>query len=257
MVSEMVRQAPYAPLANVIGLIRRRRDKGLPEIVTSQELTRMGIPEGNVSRVLQALRFLSLLDEEGRQTDSFNRLARASTNEYPEVLGEIIRSAYHDVFVIISDPETATDVEINDAFRYYQPQAQRNRMIILFRGLCQEAKIIKGGPPETRKRERVVTPKKPLVASQTVPTRKAHPKSEPLQVPSITPPLGNEQTHSKAQYGLLEGLLQQLPDERQWSQVRRERWLQAFIANVDLLIDVVDQEYDPSQAFNSPYSHPQ
>jgi len=94
------------------------------------------------------------LIEEGHRTQTFDRLGRVSTSEYAEVFGEIIKEAYSDVFTII-DPAEATDIEINDAFRYYQPQAQRGRMITLFRGLCQEVGLINGGPPETRKRDAI------------------------------------------------------------------------------------------------------
>lgn len=238
MVIDTKRTAPYAPLANVVDLIRRRRDKGLPGTLNAQELTRVGIPEGNISRTLQALRFLGLIDESGEQTETFNRLARTTTSEYPEILGEIIKSAYNDIFAIV-DPGDATDIEINDAFRGYQPQAQRNRMIILFRGLCQEAQIIKGGPPETRKRERTVTSKP---SPSSIPTRKPQPKSETLQFTSPSPSEGKSSNNSHSEYPLLEGLLHQLPEEKQWTQARREKWLQAVEATVDLLIDVVEQQ---------------
>src|SRR5258707_4923436 len=204
--------APYAPLANVVGLIRRRRDKGMPEVLNAERLAQMGITEGNISRNLQALRFLNLIDEEGRQTASFNRLALAKENEYPGVLAEIIKGAYHDVFTIIDDLNEATDVELNDAFRFYQPQSQRNRMIILFRGLCQEAGLISGGPPETRKRARTAIHSKPSPSILNG-ARKTQPKSEysvhpvtyqdPFAVPS-QPMLYQE-------FALLQGLLNKLP----------------------------------------------
>lgn len=229
--------APYAPLSNVIGLIRRRRDKGMPEVLNTQELMRMGIPEGNIPRTLQALRFLNLVDEEGRQTKAFNRIARASTSEYPEILGEIIKEAYSGVFTII-DPAEATDTEFVDAFRFYQPQAQRNRMILLFRGLCQEAGLIEGGPPETRKRGRVTKTNKLPTQQQAGGTLKAQPHTEePLQAPIV-----DSYQSINQEYALLEALLRQLPEDRQWTKERRDRWLQALTANVDLLVDVVETE---------------
>ena len=71
MVTTSENLAPYAPLANVLILIRRRRGKGLPEILNTEKLAKLGIPEGNISRTLQALRFLDLIDEEGYQSASF------------------------------------------------------------------------------------------------------------------------------------------------------------------------------------------
>ena len=50
--------APYAPFGCVIAIIRRLRERGLPETLTIQEITRVGVSEGNASRTLQALKFL-------------------------------------------------------------------------------------------------------------------------------------------------------------------------------------------------------
>src|SRR5579871_3246489 len=86
--------APYAPFGCVIAVIRRFRERGLPETLTMQEITRVGVSEGNAPRTLQALRFLKLVDEDGHRTQTFDRLGRVPTSEYAEVLGEIIKEAY-------------------------------------------------------------------------------------------------------------------------------------------------------------------
>jgi hypothetical protein len=244
--------APYAPLANVVGLIRRRREKGLPEILNTDKLTQLGIPDGNISRTLQALRFLNLIDEEGRQLASFNRLATAKENEYPNVLADIIRSAYHDAFAIIgTNPNDVTDRELVDAFRVYQPETQRNRMIILFRGLCQEAGLLAGGPPETRTRKRTGTSGKPSSPySNGAKKPQPEPKdtvfeSEPYQVSTqqasqsetVTPITSTEE------YAIMQGVLRKLPfAKRAWTQTQREKWLKAVAANVDMLFELEDPD---------------
>jgi len=200
-----------------------------------QEISRVGVSEGNASRTLQALKFLKLVDEEGHRTQTFDRLGRVPTSEYAEVFGEIIKEAYRDVFTIV-EPAEATDVEINDAFRYYHPQAQRGRMITLFRGLCQEVGIITGGPPETRKRTKAVITVKPSMASHTGNSRR--PQIETSNTPEITGMLNGNSSGIGPEYALLQGLLEQLPLNKKWTQERRNRWLQAFTASVDFLIDI-------------------
>lgn len=243
--------APYAPLANVVGLIRRRREKGLPEFLSADKLIQMSIPEGNVSRTLQALRFLNLIDEEGRQLPLFNRLALAKANEYPDVLAEVIRAAYRDVFTIIGDnPQNVTDPELTDAFRVYQPEAQRSRMIILFRGLCQEAGLIAGGPPEARTRARTATSGKPLAQSNG--TRKAEPKSDVTThpVPDHVTTRSDSQpaeplisAASTQEYMIMHGVLQKLPfDKKRWTQAEREKWLKAVAAMIDMLFELEDPQ---------------
>ena len=85
-------------------LLSRRRERGLPSPVNQEALESIGIPAGNAPRTLQALRFLYLLDAEGQQTSNMDRLARATSSEYQQVLVEVIQSAYPPVFAIV-DPK--------------------------------------------------------------------------------------------------------------------------------------------------------
>ena len=141
MVTETGRRTmPYAPVNNVLSVIRRLRDYGLQEVLNLGELERIGIPTGNAPRTLAALRFLRLVDEDGRRTPAFDRLGRAKSEEYTETLAEIIRDAYSEVFGIV-DPAQNTEIEIADAFRGFEPSRQRNRMITLFMGPRQGGEL--------------------------------------------------------------------------------------------------------------------
>lgn len=235
MNTSIEKTAPYAPFGCVITVIRRFRERGLPETLNSQEITRVGVSEGNASRTLQALRFLNLIDEEGHRTQTFDRMGRVPTSEYTEVFGEILKEAYRDVFAII-DPAEATDIEINDAFRHYQPQAQRARMVTLFMSLCQETGLVAGGPPETRKRTRTVTPGKASTTFSSTMTRKS--QTEALPLLETTEAQNGCSRYIESEYILLQELLQQLPPDKKWTQEKRNRWLQAFTASVDLLVDI-------------------
>lgn len=229
------KNAPYAPFGCVITVIRRFRERGLPEVLTVQEIVRIGVSEGNASRTLQALRFLNLIDERGHRTHIFDRIGRVPTSEYAEVFGEIIKEAYKDVFTIV-DPAEATDIEVNDAFRYYQPQAQRGRMVTFFMSLCQETGLVAGGPPLTRKRTKGVIGSKSSIASYSATLRKSQIESSHTTEAANIPNKGSN--FIDLEYTLLQGLLQQLPSNKKWTQERRDRWLQAFTASVDLLIDI-------------------
>ena len=149
MAKDESQTAPYAPLHNVLTVIRRLRDRGLPNPLTLKELERTGVPEGNAPRTLATLRGLGLIGEDGFHTPACERLGKATTTDYPGVLAEIVRAAYAPVFTLV-DPSVDSEIAIQDAFRHYKPQAQRSRMVALFIGLCREAGIVAGGPP-TRK----------------------------------------------------------------------------------------------------------
>ena len=134
--------APYAAVNNVMEVITRRRERGLPSPLTTKALESISIPPGNISRTLQAIRFLGLMEDDGSQTELFDRLARAGEQdgEHREILGEVIKNAYHAVFAIV-DPAQDGDMAIHDAFRQFVPEAQRDRMVSFFLGMCGRAGI--------------------------------------------------------------------------------------------------------------------
>jgi hypothetical protein len=256
MTVEIDGTAPYAPAENVLLVIRRAREKGLPEVLTTQELIRLSVAEGNATRTLRALRFLGLVDNDGRRTPHFDRLCRASTAEYPQILSEILRMAYKDIFVIV-EPTNTNLTELHDAFRHYAPQAQRRRMVRLFIGLCREAELMPGGPLESRLRAKTLPAGKVSSPSRNpgvTPLRQrpgadedgdqpvgastsGHLPLPPDGAPSNLDALGED-------YMLLTGLLRkQLPPNRQWTSARREQWLKAHTAMVDLLIRIEEPKH--------------
>jgi hypothetical protein len=217
---------PYAPVEPVMRVIRRFRERSLPDAITRKTLPTLGIAEGNADRVEKALLFLGLIDEGGHRTQSFERLGKASTDEYPEVLAEVVRAAYAAILTIVN-PGQDTDIAINDAFRPYEPSGQRARMVSLFIGLCKEALIIEGGPLKRQ-------PK----AKQTGGSPKIGVRPK-LEQPGDVPQPRREQDDQVAgiDLRLLSALFQQLPKEGRWTKARREKWLQAVTATVDLLIE--------------------
>ena len=162
--------APYAPAANVLTVVRRLHDRAIPVPVTKESLTVLGIPEGNAPRTLQALKLLGIVAEDGQLLEPAEMLRRASQEEYPETLAEIVREAYAPVFKVV-DPATDTEVRVSDAFRQYDPATQRGRMVTLFMALCAEARIAQkpqrtGAAQPVRRaqvQERRPTPAKPRI----------------------------------------------------------------------------------------------
>src|SRR5215208_6240642 len=93
---------PYAPTGSVLSVIRRYREHGAPKnSIDATEITRVGVSEGNAPRTLAALKFLGLI-EDGKLSQKFSMLNKATTEEYPNVLGDIVRDAYSDIFSILN-----------------------------------------------------------------------------------------------------------------------------------------------------------
>ena len=223
--------APYAPVRNVLRVIQRKRDRGLPDPVDVQVLQKVGVPEGNAHRTYQALVFLGLVAEDGYQTDLMERLGKAKTAEYPQLMGEIVRAAYHPVLTLI-DPAEDNEIAVFDAFRGNDPQAQRARMVTLFLGLCEEAEMIPRRPRHKRASIVARRRQKGGEKSGAAGTGKAQ-TDEPGAAISGPGQLDNR---------LLSAVIQQLPADGTWTESRRSSWVQALISAVDLIVQVTDDE---------------
>jgi hypothetical protein len=131
---------PYAATANVIAVINRAKTRNLPETINNEFLRIVGVPEVVFGRVMQALRFLNLVHEDGRPTEILEALASSPEAEYHEILEKAVREAYRTEFNVI-DPGQDPQSRILDAFAPYKPRSQTSRMVMLFLGLCREAGI--------------------------------------------------------------------------------------------------------------------
>ena len=150
MATQVGETRPYAAPSNVIAVVQRARTRNRPENINNEFLRIAGIPEAVYGRVLQALRFLELIHEDGRPTDTFRALAAAPDSQYRDLLAGVIRHAYRAEFEVV-DPEQDLQQRILDAFHPYQPRSQTARMVMLFLGLCREAGIpVRDAPRERR-----------------------------------------------------------------------------------------------------------
>ena len=228
--------APYAAFKNINDVIVRYRNRDLPNPLTASELERLGVSSGMTARTLRALRFLGLTDEGGYRQEPFERLKKVTTEEYPQQLAEIVRAAYLPIFQIV-DPAADSDTALADAFRRYEPSAQRERMIALFRGLCQAAAIM---PKESR-------PSSPPRRTSVPPAPKAKPGVTPAtQAPesAARQPIEHRDDDGR-DYRLISALIQQLPRDGRWLKAKRDRWLLAMTSAVDLLFDVTEDHGGP------------
>ncbi len=131
---------PYAPAANVVGVLERLRRINLPELIDTDLFRIAGVSEGAMGRVAYALRFLRLVEPSGRPTDRLRAIAKAPDEEWRDLLAGVVREAYAADFARI-DPSQDTQPRIMSAFQRYEPRSQTMRMVMLFLGLCRAAGI--------------------------------------------------------------------------------------------------------------------
>lgn len=224
--------APYASPNSVMEVIRRLRETGLPDPLTLDGLGAVGVPNSMVSTTMRSLKFLGFVDDNGKQLPALHQLSIATSDDYQEVLGGIVKSAYSDVFRIV-DPAKHDFEKVSDAFRPYSPQKQRLKMVRLFLGLCGEAGLAEEQPIRRRGQGtgRSSSPRKTGAAEDPTPS----PTPSTSELPS-TPP-----DSAKA---LINSFVAQLPDNKEWTSDYREKWINAVTSAVDLMITVSDSDQE-------------
>jgi hypothetical protein len=217
---------PYAATANIVGVLQRARTRNLPEVIDDEFFRIVEVPDVVFGRVREGLRFLGMIDADGRPTDTLRAISAATDEEYRELLASAIRRAYEDDFTRI-DPGQDTSSRIANAFRRYQPRSQTQRMVMLFLGLCREAGISVLDAP----RDRQMQPREPRR-----PGRPSMPRRQETKAPTAS----TAPSVSSLPAGLV-GLLQQIPrDGVSWTSATRQHFLNAFTAVLDFTIPVDD-----------------
>ena len=224
--------APYASPSTIIALIERFRDRGLPSPINADTLSRAGVSDSLVSRTLQGLVALDLIDEEGGPTATFDSLRIAPETEYQDRLKEWLNGAYADVLAFV-DPAADDETRIRDAFRSYKPHGQQARMVSLFLGLYAAAGV---------RQERQQAPR---------PQRQARngAKQAPRSRPSATAtqkrnqPKRNTPDATTALPAPLSGLLEKLPcEDRGWTKDQRDSFYKTFGVVLDFCFPIVSEE---------------
>ncbi len=176
--------APYAPWTAVERVIEHARDKGLSFPLTTEKVARLGVEDSLSRRTLAAVKQLDLVDDEGLEAPTLERIRLAPTSDLQTVLAEWVQNAYQPIFAHVDASDEVQ--KIADQFRYYEPSGMRNRMVSLFLGLCTMAGLIPAMPIMPRGRGGKKTDQKGK--GVTKPTAKATvpPKTPPREEKPIT-----------------------------------------------------------------------
>lgn len=169
---------PYGPANGMIqGL--RLLERLTPAKVDPHFLRANGIAPGNEYKVVGALRFLDLIDDDGHPTEKC-RLLKTQGPTRTLALQQLIRAAYRDLFTHLSPKETTKE----HIYNYFVAEmgmgaemaSKATRFLV---SLCHLAEI-----------ELAATPSRRTVAAKRLPRKKRSQKEPPpaASPPSPTPP---------------------------------------------------------------------
>ena len=148
------RTAPYTSYRTFRTFIEDLRDHGVPSRIDRSVLTRFSGAVGG--QLMHALRFLGLIDDDGRTTQRLRELVIAHGGaQWPETLSQTLKQAYAPMFAI--DLETATPSQFSATFRKAFPAADAvvQKCVTFFlyaaadAGMKISGRILKGRKPRS------------------------------------------------------------------------------------------------------------
>ena len=132
-------------ITSMIGYLR----KNFPAMVTSDTVKKLGLASNNESYVINALRFLGVIDEEGRRTDKGQHTFTIHEDgAFKKAFAGLVRTAYKDLFDLRADE--AWKLSKSDLIGYFRTVDKTSELIATrqaavfqaFRGLAG----YEGGP---------------------------------------------------------------------------------------------------------------
>ena len=150
---------PYTSYRTFKTFIEDLHEHGVPSRIDRSVLTRFSGVVG--TQLMHALRFLGLIEEDGRPTQRLKELVKAhGTGHWPEKLLELLRQEYAPMFAI--DLETATPSHFNEAFRKAFPAADAvvQKCVTFFLYAANDAGVKISGRVLKGRKPRSLTPRR-------------------------------------------------------------------------------------------------
>lgn len=107
----MANKYPYVPSAGpLVKTIDHLRRRSFPKEVTAETLRKLGVAPKNESYVINVLRFLGVIDDEGKKVDSkANAFVQHKEEEFQREFGDLVREAYEELFELNGEDAWSMD----------------------------------------------------------------------------------------------------------------------------------------------------
>jgi hypothetical protein len=150
---------PYTSYRTFKTFIEDLHEHGVPSRIDRSVLTRFSGVVG--TQLMHALRFLGLIEDDGRPTERLKALVKAhGSREWPQQFLELLRHEYAPMFAI--DLESATPSHFNEAFRKAFPAADAvvQKCVTFFLYAANDAGVRISGRVLKGRKPRSLTPRR-------------------------------------------------------------------------------------------------
>ncbi len=115
----MADKHPYTPAPGYLVQVLTHLRKSFPTTVTAETLRKLGFAPKNESYILNILRFLNLIDEEGKKTDVASKTFNAHDDTtFSQEFSKHVKKSYGDLFVLHG--EGSWDVNPNSLITFFR-----------------------------------------------------------------------------------------------------------------------------------------
>ena len=135
------RKPPYVAAGTLWQFLNKLKFVSMPSHLDARELEEYGIPKHWAYHLLSALKFLNLVEKNGKTTTALQSLQMRG-DEFKQSLEEVVHHAYSDLFLKL-DPARDSRANIMNYFmkHYDTSPSGADKATTLFLDLCGEAGI--------------------------------------------------------------------------------------------------------------------
>jgi hypothetical protein len=143
------KRAGYASITIIRRVLALHKEGTLPLPVTNKNLSLLALPGLKSATLPQTLYELGMIDAYGSPTATFDQLAHLYQDDpkaFQQLLRDLVQQIYADVFAQLGQNLQGLSLsQYMKAFANYGPVTAQDKMVYLFKGLCQEAGLLAPG----------------------------------------------------------------------------------------------------------------
>lgn len=108
----MADKHPYVSAPGSLVQVVKHLRKSFPAAVTADTLKKLGFAPKNESYILNVLRFLALIDQEGKKTDGASKIFNLHEDTaFTQEFGKLVKTAYADLFELHGESSWTLDAD--------------------------------------------------------------------------------------------------------------------------------------------------